>query len=268
MDRMKLLMAVLAFWICSMAAGAEAQPAGDGGVSLENQSLRVTAAAGQPGVVLHFKAGGIAQQVEIAIQASGAATAPPSARPRSWRMRPASACSTLRRAPPRRKSASARACSSRSSRARTRPASRSAGARYVALPDFFADDVLFDPLKFTAATLSVPAENFLLQFLEGGDAMLMCIWPGNLKLPVARGAAAAAGQGREGRPRPAGRSALCRRGPGPPRGRDADRVPEQAGVRGRPCAQGHLARPGGRRPAGLSAHDHRLEAALRGQVAG
>ena len=68
------------------------------------------------------------------------------------------------------------------------------GARYVALPDFFADDVVFDPQKFTAATLSVPAENFLLQFLEGGDRMVMCIWPGNLKLPAARGTAASAGK--------------------------------------------------------------------------
>ena len=67
-----------------------------------------------------------------------------------------------------------------------------AGARYVALPDFFADDVVFDPVKFTAANLGVPAENFLLQFIEGGDSIVMCIWPGNLKLP-GRGVAKASG---------------------------------------------------------------------------
>ncbi|HEY3323542.1 MAG TPA: hypothetical protein VGP72_24020 [Planctomycetota bacterium] len=64
-----------------------------------------------------------------------------------------------------------------------------AGARYAVLPDFFADDVVLDPVKLTVPMLNIPAENFLLQFIEGGSSIVMCIWPGNLKL----GAAAPAG---------------------------------------------------------------------------
>jgi hypothetical protein len=63
------------------------------------------------------------------------------------------------------------------------------GARYAVLPDFFADDVVFDPVRFTRPTLSVPAENFLLQFIEGGNTIVMCVWPGRLKQPAAKGGA-------------------------------------------------------------------------------
>jgi hypothetical protein len=62
-------------------------------------------------------------------------------------------------------------------------------ARYVALPDFFADDVVLDPLHLAMPTLTVPAENFLLQFIEGGNTIVMCIWPGTLKPPAASAAA-------------------------------------------------------------------------------
>ena len=64
--------------------------------------------------------------------------------------------------------------------------------RYVVLPDFFADDVVFDPVKFTTPEHGLPAENFLLQLLEGGDTIVMCVWQGNLKLQ-ARGNAAVPG---------------------------------------------------------------------------
>ena len=38
--------------------------------------------------------------------------------------------------------------------------------------------------------LTVPAENFLLQFIEGGNTIVMCVWPGRLKQPAAKVAAA------------------------------------------------------------------------------
>lgn len=54
------------------------------------------------------------------------------------------------------------------------------GARFVLLPDFFADDTIFDPTKLNGDSVVVPAENFLMQMIEGGDAVVMCIW-GNAK---------------------------------------------------------------------------------------
>lgn len=64
-------------------------------------------------------------------------------------------------------------------------------ARYAVLPDFFADDTIYDPTKFTVPKLSIPAENFLLQFADGGNTIVMCVWPGNLQLPNARNVAPA-----------------------------------------------------------------------------
>lgn len=51
-------------------------------------------------------------------------------------------------------------------------------AKFAVLPDFFADDVIYDPVQFTGDRIPVPAENFLLQFPGGGNAIVMCIWPG------------------------------------------------------------------------------------------
>ncbi len=61
----------------------------------------------------------------------------------------------------------------------------SAQSRYALLPDFFADDTVYDAQRFTSKSLTVPAENFLLQFMEGGRAIVACIWPGSLKQSVA-----------------------------------------------------------------------------------
>ena len=41
-------------------------------------------------------------------------------------------------------------------------------ARYAILPDFFADDTVYDARRFEMESLSVPAENFLFQLVEGG----------------------------------------------------------------------------------------------------
>jgi len=48
--------------------------------------------------------------------------------------------------------------------------------RHVVVPDFFADDMVFGPRAFTRDYLRLPTENMLLGLLDGGDAMLMCMW--------------------------------------------------------------------------------------------
>jgi len=47
-------------------------------------------------------------------------------------------------------------------------------ARYVVVPDFFANDMVFDAKSLGGAGL--PAENFFLNLADGGDAIVMCVW--------------------------------------------------------------------------------------------
>lgn len=47
-------------------------------------------------------------------------------------------------------------------------------SRYVVVPDYFGDDLVYDPQ--TRGGLYLPAENFCLNLLEGGDAMIMSVW--------------------------------------------------------------------------------------------
>lgn len=49
--------------------------------------------------------------------------------------------------------------------------------RYVVVPDFFGDDMVFDARAFDAPRLGLPTENFFLSLIEGGDAIVMCVWP-------------------------------------------------------------------------------------------
>lgn len=49
-------------------------------------------------------------------------------------------------------------------------------ARYVVVPDFFADDMVFSPSACDLPRFGLPAENFLLNLVDGGDSMLMCVW--------------------------------------------------------------------------------------------
>jgi len=57
-------------------------------------------------------------------------------------------------------------------------------SRYVVVPDFFADDLVFNPEVFEGSVpaergpsrIGLPAENFLLHMLEGNDAIVMCVW--------------------------------------------------------------------------------------------
>jgi hypothetical protein len=49
--------------------------------------------------------------------------------------------------------------------------------RYVVVPDYFGDDMVFAPEA--NQNVSLPAENFCLNLIEGGDAMLMTVWQSN-----------------------------------------------------------------------------------------
>jgi len=46
--------------------------------------------------------------------------------------------------------------------------------RYVVVPDFFGDDLVFGAESFRG--LGLPAENFCLHLLDGGDAIVMAVW--------------------------------------------------------------------------------------------
>jgi hypothetical protein len=51
-----------------------------------------------------------------------------------------------------------------------------AAARYVVVPDFFGEDMVFFAQAFKPGSRAVPAENCLLSLLEGGSAMILCVW--------------------------------------------------------------------------------------------
>jgi len=48
--------------------------------------------------------------------------------------------------------------------------------RYVVVPDYFADDMVFSPAACDLSRFGLPTENWLLSLIEGGDAMAMCVW--------------------------------------------------------------------------------------------
>ncbi len=48
--------------------------------------------------------------------------------------------------------------------------------RYVAVPDFFGDDVVFGPETCQGDRIGLPTENLFLSFLGEGDAILACTW--------------------------------------------------------------------------------------------
>lgn len=49
------------------------------------------------------------------------------------------------------------------------------GARYVVIPDFFGDDMVFTPDSLVRDRMILPAENFFFTPLDGGAALLMCV---------------------------------------------------------------------------------------------
>jgi len=50
-----------------------------------------------------------------------------------------------------------------------------APCRFVVLPDFFADDIVVDATETPVARAELPSENFLLQMLPGGEAVVMTV---------------------------------------------------------------------------------------------
>lgn len=48
--------------------------------------------------------------------------------------------------------------------------------RYVVVPNYFADDMVFSPGACDLPRFGLPTESFLLNLIEGGDAILMCVW--------------------------------------------------------------------------------------------
>jgi hypothetical protein len=48
--------------------------------------------------------------------------------------------------------------------------------RFVALPDFFADDIVVDARKISQPAVEVPSENFLLHLRGAGEAITMCVF--------------------------------------------------------------------------------------------
>jgi hypothetical protein len=62
-----------------------------------------------------------------------------------------------------------------------------AKTRYAVLPDFFADDIVYDPADYASPVIAVPAENFLLQLLEGEVAIAMLTWKGALDEAAKKG---------------------------------------------------------------------------------
>lgn len=50
-------------------------------------------------------------------------------------------------------------------------------SRHAVLPDIFAEDLLVDPAACQSSRVRFPSENMVLQFADGGNAIVMCAWP-------------------------------------------------------------------------------------------
>jgi len=161
-----------------------------GATTLENKALRMVALPGQPAVAVYRKPEVAGKRMELAILASGATRSAPISKAEV--VKSGSGRNVLRVSAG---NAEAELTLGTSGFVTINPGKNAAGveirtgARYAVLPDFFADDVVFDPVHLAWPALTVPAENFLLQFIEGGDAIVMCIWPGRLKQPEAKDSA-------------------------------------------------------------------------------
>lgn len=49
-------------------------------------------------------------------------------------------------------------------------------SRFAVLPDLFADDIVINPQKIAPDTTEIPSENFLLQMIGDGDAIVMSVF--------------------------------------------------------------------------------------------
>lgn len=50
-------------------------------------------------------------------------------------------------------------------------------SQYLVVPDFFADDMVYDPARHDADRIGLPAENSVLGMTDDGNAIVACIWP-------------------------------------------------------------------------------------------
>ena len=171
-------------WITPVRAQAQ------GEAMLENKTLRMVAQPGLPGVAVFLKSDASAKRMELALLAPGAAQSAPISKAEV--VKSESGRRVLRVSAG---SAEADFTLGTSGFVKVSPGRNASsvevrtGARYAVLPDFFADDVVFDPAHLSMSSLTVPAENFLLHFIESGNTLVMCIWPGRLKQPGAKDAA-------------------------------------------------------------------------------
>jgi hypothetical protein len=49
--------------------------------------------------------------------------------------------------------------------------------RFAVIPDFFGADMVFDARAYPQPRLAIPPENFVLNLLEGGNTIVMTVWP-------------------------------------------------------------------------------------------
>jgi hypothetical protein len=165
-------------YVCPALARAQAP---DEAV-LENKALRMVAVPGQPGVAVFLKSDAATRRMELALLAKGAAQSEPISKAEVVKSESGRSVLHVSAGP-----AETEFSLGSEGYVKINPGKNAAsvevrtGARYAVLPDFFADDVVFDPVRFAMPSLTVPAENFLLQFLEGGNTIVMCDWPGRLK---------------------------------------------------------------------------------------
>jgi hypothetical protein len=162
-----------------------------GEAALENKAMKIVAIPGKPGVAAYIKSDLASPRMELAILAKGASKSEPIGKAEITKN--AAGHTVLRIT-----AGDAEADLSLGAEGYVKivPGKNAAsvevrtGARYAVLPDFFADDVVFDPVRLKMPSLTIPAENFLLQFLDGGNTIVMCDWPGRLKETRQKDAAA------------------------------------------------------------------------------
>ena len=176
-----LWIAAIAFCMLSYhPARMKAQTPGD--ALLENKTLRLVAAPGQAGALVFIKSDAAQQRMELGLLAKGSDHAEPITGAQV--VKSGTGRSVMRVTAG---TAEAELSLGAEGYVKINPGKNAGsvevrtGGRYAALPDFFADDVVFDPVRFKTPSLSIPAENFLLQFIEGGNTIVMCDWPGRLK---------------------------------------------------------------------------------------
>ncbi len=149
---------------------------------LENKTLRMVAVPGQPGVAVYLKSDAANKRMELAVLAKGAGQCDPIGKAQVTKSESGRSVLQISAG-----DAEAEFSLGSEGYVKINPGTNAesveirTAARYAVLPDFFADDVVFDPVHLAMPALSVPAENFLLQFVEGGKTIVMCDWPGRRK---------------------------------------------------------------------------------------